>query len=121
MPRRAPKECIVCLEACTSMSSDLFLYNCTCVYAIHPECFKEWRSIGETSSICVICRESLLTFDEEVEEPREVAEPREVEEPREVAVVYPADTWYTTFIKIYILFSIGFCCYILTVLCVRPS
>jgi hypothetical protein len=68
MPRRVPNECIVCLEACTSLSSDLFLYNCTCVYAIHPECFKKWRSIGETSSICVICRESLLTFDEEGEQ-----------------------------------------------------
>jgi hypothetical protein len=92
------------------MSSDLFLYNCTCVYAIHPECFKEWRSIGETSSICVICRESLLTFDEEVEEPVGV-----------VAVVRPADTCYATFIKIYILCSIGLCCYLLTVLCIRPS
>ena len=74
MPRRAPKECIVCLEACTSLSSDLFLYNCTCIYAIHPECFKEWRSIGETSSICVICRESLLSFDEENEQEQEQQE-----------------------------------------------
>ena len=107
---KSPKECVVCLESCTSMSSDLFLYNCTCVYAIHPECFKEWRSIGETSSICVICRESLLTFDEEVEEPAGV-----------VAVVRPADTCYATFIKIYILSSIGLCCYIITICLAKPS
>jgi len=94
------------------MSSDLFLYNCTCVYAIHPECFKEWRSIGETSSICVICRESLLTFDEEVEEE---------EGPVVVAVVRPADTCYATFIKIYILSSIGLCCYIITICLAKPS
>jgi hypothetical protein len=118
MPRRvkakaeASKECMVCFESCTFMSSDLFLYNCTCVYAIHPECFKEWRSIGETSSICVICRESLMTFDEEVEEEEPVGV---------VAVVYPLDGCYTIFIKIYILCSIGLCCYLLTVFCVRPS
>jgi hypothetical protein len=109
---KSPRECIICLESCTSMSPDLFLYNCTCVYTIHPECFKEWRSIGETSSICVICRESLVSHEED----------EEVEEPvGAVVVVRPADTCYATFIKIYILCSIGLCCYILTVLCVRPS
>lgn len=106
MARR--EECIVCLEACTSLSSDLFLYNCTCVYAIHPECFKEWRSIGETSSICVICRESLLSFEEEGEQEQEQQQENIIIVPRYNAT---CATVYEGALKIYlflIFFMVGY-------------
>jgi len=53
------EECLVCFQPCKEMSVDLFLYSCKCIYPIHSECFKEWRSITGSSRVCLICREEL--------------------------------------------------------------
>jgi hypothetical protein len=57
------EDCAICLVPTTERSKDLFLYNCQCIYAIHANCFREWRLRTETSRICLICREGLETFE----------------------------------------------------------
>ena len=52
-------ECLVCLQPCDEMSTDLFLYTCSCVYPVHNACFKQWRTIAKNDRICMICREEL--------------------------------------------------------------
>lgn len=59
------EDCLVCLQPTTERSDTLFLYNCTCLYAIHANCFRDWRRRSETSRICLICHEGLEDFDEE--------------------------------------------------------
>ena len=51
--------CLICIMPCKEVSTDLFLYNCTCVYAIHKDCFIQWRRITQTDRICIICHEEL--------------------------------------------------------------
>ena len=58
--------CMVCLQECQTVSSDLFLYNCTCIYPIHNDCFQKWRRIADTSRICIICDKYLDTFPKEL-------------------------------------------------------
>ena len=57
-------DCLVCLMPTRERSNDLFLYNCRCVYAIHANCFRDWRRTTETNRICLICREGLDTFED---------------------------------------------------------
>jgi hypothetical protein len=57
------EDCVVCLQQTREKSSQLFLYNCRCVYAIHANCFRDWRRMTETNRICLICREGLESFD----------------------------------------------------------
>ena len=54
--------CMVCFSPCKSWSNDLFLYTCTCIYRVHPECFREWRIKTKTNRICLICRDEFDTF-----------------------------------------------------------
>lgn len=54
--------CMVCFNSCKSWSNDLFLYTCTCIYRVHPECFREWRVKTKTNRICLICRDEFDTF-----------------------------------------------------------
>jgi len=61
--------CLVCLGPCKAWSNDLFLYTCHCIYRIHPECFKMWRSTTGTDRVCLICREEFDTFGYIVAEP----------------------------------------------------
>ena len=35
--------CVVCFEPTTEKSTQLFLYNCRCVYFVHEACFRRWR------------------------------------------------------------------------------
>jgi hypothetical protein len=58
-------DCLVCIEPCTDLSKDLFLYSCICVYPIHPECFKDWRRRTNTDRVCLICQESLDPHSEQ--------------------------------------------------------
>ena len=58
-------DCLVCFNPCTTFSNELFLYNCNCVYRVHADCFKEWRRVADSDRICVICQETLHTFEEE--------------------------------------------------------
>ena len=58
-------DCLVCFNPCTTFSNELFLYNCDCVYRVHADCFKEWRRVADSDRICVICQETLHTFEEE--------------------------------------------------------
>lgn len=55
--------CLVCLVICDTKSNDLFLYNCTCIYPVHPECFRNWRNISKTDMICMICRKEIESYD----------------------------------------------------------
>jgi len=61
--------CLVCLMPCKAWSNDLFLYTCHCIYRVHPECFKMWRSTTGTDRVCLICREEFDTFGLVLEEP----------------------------------------------------
>jgi hypothetical protein len=61
-------ECLVCLQPCSTTSQDLFLSNCTCIYSIHPNCFRAWRERSHTNRICLICREELEPSEEEPQE-----------------------------------------------------
>ena len=54
--------CMVCFNPCKSWSNDLFLYTCTCIYRVHPECFREWRVRAKTNRVCLICRDEFDTF-----------------------------------------------------------
>lgn len=58
-------ECLICLSSCDTLSSDLFLYTCECIYLVHPSCFKEWRSRANNNIICLICRIELEPFYED--------------------------------------------------------
>ena len=59
------RECLICLSSCDTLSSDLFLYTCECIYLVHPSCFKEWRSRANNDIICLICRIELAPFYED--------------------------------------------------------
>jgi hypothetical protein len=48
-------DCLICITKCDTLSSDLFLYNCTCVYYVHKNCMINWRQIAKTDRICLIC------------------------------------------------------------------
>jgi hypothetical protein len=61
-------DCLVCFQPCKEVSVDLFLYSCKCIYPIHTDCFKEWRSVTGSSRVCVICREELDYADSDEEE-----------------------------------------------------
>ena len=52
--------CLICISPCKELSTDLFLYNCQCVYGIHKECFIDWRRVSKTNRVCIICHEELL-------------------------------------------------------------
>ena len=52
--------CLICISPCKELSTDLFLYNCECVYIIHKECFIDWRRVSKTNRVCIICHEELL-------------------------------------------------------------
>jgi len=52
--------CLICISPCKELSTDLFLYNCKCVYVIHKKCFVDWRRISKTNRVCIICHEELL-------------------------------------------------------------
>jgi hypothetical protein len=65
-----PNDCVICLQPTNEKNTDLFLYNCKCVYAIHTNCFRDWRRHTETRRICVICREGLESFHEELDPPQ---------------------------------------------------
>jgi hypothetical protein len=58
-------DCLICLQPTNERSSDLFLYNCTCLYAVHANCFRDWRRLTETSRICLLCREGLMPMGAE--------------------------------------------------------
>jgi hypothetical protein len=60
VPDPSDTNCLICISPCKELSTDLFLYNCQCVYVIHKECFTEWRHISRTNRICIICHEELL-------------------------------------------------------------
>ena len=49
-------ECLICITECDTLSNDLFLYNCTCVYYVHKGCMIDWRRIAKTDRICLICQ-----------------------------------------------------------------
>jgi hypothetical protein len=59
-------DCLVCLQPCSTTSQDLFLYNCTCIYHIHNDCFRRWRETSQTNRICLICREELEPVEDDV-------------------------------------------------------
>ena len=67
-------DCLVCFQPCKEVSVDLFLYSCKCIYPIHTDCFKEWRSVTGSSRVCIICREELDYADSEEEDDSESAE-----------------------------------------------
>jgi len=48
-------ECLICITECDTLSNDLFLYNCTCIYYVHKGCMIDWRRIAKTDRICLIC------------------------------------------------------------------
>jgi hypothetical protein len=48
-------ECLICITECDTLSNDLFLYNCTCIYYVHKGCMINWRQISKTDRICLIC------------------------------------------------------------------
>jgi len=58
-------DCMICLLPCKELSTDLFLYNCKCIYYVHAECFREWRRSIDTDRICIICREEIPYVPEE--------------------------------------------------------
>jgi hypothetical protein len=60
--------CVVCFEPTTEKSTQLFLYNCRCVYFVHEACFRRWRQHTGTDRVCLICREGLESFEEEEDE-----------------------------------------------------
>ena len=57
--------CVVCFEPTTEKSTQLFLYNCRCVYFVHEPCFRQWRQQTGTDRVCLICREGLESFENE--------------------------------------------------------
>jgi len=57
-------ECLICITKCDTLSSDLFLYNCTCVYYVHKGCMINWRQVAKTDRICLICH---VTIDDQKE------------------------------------------------------
>jgi hypothetical protein len=59
--------CVVCFEPTTEKSTQLFLYNCRCVYYVHEACFRRWRQQTGTDRVCLICREGLESFEEDEE------------------------------------------------------
>lgn len=68
--------CVVCFEPTTEKSTQLFLYNCRCVYFVHDACFRRWRIQTGTDRVCLICREGLESFEDEEGE-REEREERQ--------------------------------------------
>jgi hypothetical protein len=60
-------DCVVCFEPTTEKSTQLFLYNCRCVYFVHEACFRRWRTQTGTDRVCLICREGLESFEEDEE------------------------------------------------------
>lgn len=95
--------CLVCLGPCKAWSNDLFLYTCHCIYRIHPECFKMWRSSTGTDRVCLICREEFDTFGYIVEE-------QEPEQPRPPLIIFrpyePPQTMLTYLTKISVVFVV---------------
>lgn len=81
-----PTDCLVCLLPCTTTSQDLFLYNCTCIYYIHTDCFRTWRERSHTNRICLICREELEPVEEE--EPEQQDEPVPVFRIRQRPIIF---------------------------------
>jgi hypothetical protein len=59
-PLPSDSTCLICISPCKELSTDLFLYNCKCVYAVHKECFTKWRRVTKTKRICIICHEELV-------------------------------------------------------------
>jgi hypothetical protein len=59
--------CVVCFEPTTEKSTQLFLYNCRCVYFVHEACFRRWRTQTGTDRVCLICREGLESFEADEE------------------------------------------------------
>ena len=56
--------CIICNDE----SDDLLKYEHKCgIYYIHSSCLNEWIDINKTS--CVVCRENIISSDEEEEPP----------------------------------------------------
>jgi len=60
LPDPSDTNCLICISPCKELSTDLFLYNCECVYVIHKECFVDWRRVAKTNRVCIICHEELL-------------------------------------------------------------
>jgi hypothetical protein len=58
-------DCLICIEPCRELSTDLFLYSCECIYPIHPQCFKDWRRRANTDRVCLICQEELDPHSEQ--------------------------------------------------------
>jgi hypothetical protein len=77
--------CVVCFEPTTEKSTQLFLYNCRCVYFVHDACFRRWRVQTGTDRVCLICREGLESFEDEEGEREEVDERRALLRPRIIA------------------------------------
>ena len=73
----ASGDCLVCLNPCTTFSYELFLYNCDCVYRVHPPCFRQWRLVADSDRICVICQEALDPFSESGEQEQPQPEPQQ--------------------------------------------
>jgi hypothetical protein len=86
-----PEDCLVCLQPTSERSPTLFLYNCTCIYAIHATCFRDWRRQTNTSRICLICHEGLDTFDSDEEELPLVAVQQPIVLPPQQQPYYPDD------------------------------
>lgn len=78
MEQDSSDTCLVCLNPCSAFSHELFVYNCDCVYRIHPVCFREWRRITQSDRICLICQESLEPFSDD-EQPQQ--QPRLLQNP----------------------------------------
>jgi hypothetical protein len=57
-------ECLICITECDTLSSDLFLYNCTCVYYVHKQCMINWRQISKTDRVCLICHITIDDFND---------------------------------------------------------
>jgi len=104
--------CLVCLNSCKAWSNDLFLYTCHCIYRIHPECFKMWRSTTGTDRVCLICREEFDTFGSVLAEPEEP--PRQLvlirryeEEPPQTMLTYLTKIGVVIFVIIIIGYTIA--------------
>ena len=104
--------CLVCLGPCKAWSNDLFLYTCHCIYRIHPECFKMWRSATGTDRVCLICREEFDTFGYIVAEPEAPQRPpliliRHEEAHQETVLMYLTKIGVVIFVIIIIGYTIA--------------
>ena len=57
-------ECLICITECDTLSSELFLYNCKCMYYVHKQCMIDWRRIAETDRVCLICHITIDDFND---------------------------------------------------------